>query len=199
MTICVKAGSKWARPLCLSRHPGGSRQAAPGPIDYHGGMKPDQFHFRLPGVGVMALCACLAGCTTTPKSAPPADPPEEIPILDSTSGSYSRLKSPVRIVIRDAATLARLPLAEVDVDFDTQMILLAGLGPTYQEGTGIRITRVWREGSRIRVQERTISGGMTQVGQPQRVSPWTMVIVPRHGMNVEGYSTQVPARALAGP
>jgi hypothetical protein len=125
--------------------------------------------------------------------------PEEIPILWQESGTYSRLGRSVRILARDQATLAQVPLTEVPVDFDTQMVLIAGMGPTPHGGTGIRITRVWREGRRIRVQERHIHPGLGETGQVDPASPWTVVVIPRSELNVQGYTPDVPARLLQGP
>jgi hypothetical protein len=124
---------------------------------------------------------------------------EEIPILWQESGTYSRLVRPVRILARDRATLAQVPLAEVPVDFDQQMVLIAGMGPTPHSGTGIRITRVWKEGRRIRVQERHIHPGLGEASGVEASSPWTIVVIPRSELNVQGYRPDVPARLLQAP
>ncbi len=121
---------------------------------------------------------------------------EDIPILWQRSGTYSRISRPVRILARDPATLAQLPLTEVQVSFDTQMVLIAGLGPTPTSEQGIRIVRVWREGSKIRVQERPLDPGGARSPGLQPASPWTIVVIPRSDLNVEGYSTQVPRKLL---
>jgi hypothetical protein len=108
------------------------------------------------------------------------------------SGTHSRLIRRVSILARDRATLAQVPLAEVPVDFETQMVLIAGLGPTPSSEQGIRIVRVWRQGSRIRVQERLIHPGADRVPGLQPASPWTVVVIPKSDLNVEGYATRVP-------
>ncbi len=119
-------------------------------------------------------------------------PGEDLPVLWEASGTHSRLTRSVRIVARDRATLAQVPLAEVPVDFDSQMALIAGLGPTPNYRLGIRIKRVWREGSRIRVLERHIHPGFDRGAGLRPASPWTIVVVPRSDLNVEGYSPRVP-------
>ena len=145
-----------------------------------------------------ALVACLVqtGCTGgaggVGGGSRDASAAEDIPILWQSSGTHSRLVRRVRILARDQATLAQVPLAEVPVDFETQMVLIAGLGPTPSSEQGIRIVRVWREGSRIRVQERPIHPGADQVPGLQPASPWTVVVIPKSDLNVEGYTTQVP-------
>jgi hypothetical protein len=102
----------------------------------------------------------------------------------------------VRILVRGPGTLSQLPLAEIPVDFKTQMVLIAGLGPTPSSEQGIRIVRVWREGSKIRVQERAIHPGAEQASGLQPASPWTAVVIPRSDLNVEGYVTHVPEGLL---
>ncbi len=129
------------------------------------------------------------GCRSTP--AEPVERSrsrrvEEIPIIWQESGTYSRLTRPTRLLVRDRAALVRVPLTEVPVDFETQMVLVCGLGPTPDDRRGVRIARVWREGSVIRVQERTILSER-EPRRLERASPWTVAIIPRSDANVEGY------------
>lgn len=122
---------------------------------------------------------------------------EELPILWSDSGTYSRLTRHTRIVARDRATLVQLPLTEVEVDFGTQMVLIVGLGPTAREASGVRIVRVWRSGSVIRVQERQMHPGPGGTSATSVASPWTVCVVPRSDLNVEGFKTRVPKGLLS--
>ncbi|HSA27471.1 MAG TPA: hypothetical protein P5159_13135 [Phycisphaerae bacterium] len=130
----------------------------------------------------------------------PTDPPqaEDIPILWQASGVYSHLTQRVRVVARDPAVLAQLPLTEVPVDFETQMVLVAGLGPTATNELGLRIERVWREGSTIRTQERRIHPGPELKAGVYPASPWTVIIIPRSDLNVAGYTDSVPRGAVGG-
>jgi len=121
---------------------------------------------------------------------------EDVPILWEKSGTYSRLTRRVRVVARDPATLAQLPLTEIPVDFDSQMVLIAGLGPTPGSDRGIRIVRVWKQGARIRVQERPIHPGLDPTPGLTPGSPWTVVVIPKSDLNVEGYASRVPKGAL---
>jgi len=138
---------------------------------------------------LIAAGGCSAGRS---QMATDPSPGEELPILLQIRGTYSRLGRAVRILARDRATLAQVPLAEVPVDFDSQMVLIAGLGPTTSNEFGIRITRVWREGSRLCVQEQQIHPGPDRAAGLRPASPWTMAVVPKRDLNVEGYSTRVP-------
>ncbi len=121
----------------------------------------------------------------------------ELPILWETSGAFSRLSRPLRLVVQDEATLAQVPITEAQVDFRTHMLLIVGMGPVMRDDVGIRIVRVWREGSRIRVQEQQVYSEAMAPAGIQPASPWTMVAVPRCSLNVEGYSTRVPKGLLA--
>ena len=121
---------------------------------------------------------------------------EDIPILWQSSGTYSRISRRVRILARDPVTLAQIPVTEVPVNFDTQMVLIAGLGPTPSSEQGIRIVRVWRQGSKIHVQERPIHPGSERTPGLQPASPWTAIVIPKSDLNVEGYTTRVPEGLL---
>lgn len=123
---------------------------------------------------------------------------EEIPILWSTHGTYSRLQKPLRVVARDAGTLAQLPLTDVPVDFSKQMVLIAALGPTLDNEFGIQIVRVWQEDQTIHVQERHIHPGVDDENGLEPASPWTIAVVPKRDANVEGYLARVPSRVSSG-
>jgi hypothetical protein len=118
----------------------------------------------------------------------------EMPITWSKAGTYSEFHEPLRLVIRDAAHLAAIPLAEVPVDFSKQMVLVATRGAVPTEGYAVRITRVWREGRRIRVDVRVSQP--QPGGQPSKhalCAPYHIVVVPRSDLNVEGFSTRLPS------
>ncbi|UCD28789.1 MAG: hypothetical protein JSV03_17210 [Planctomycetota bacterium] len=147
--------------------------------------------------GVVLLLFFMAGCTNVESETLSQQAGvEEVHILWEKSGTYSRLTRSIRIVVRGHSTLAQIPLAEVDVDFDTQMLLIAGLGPTTGGGRGIRITRVWREGLQIRTQERQVNSAFNRMTVIHHCSPWTIVAIPRSDLNVEGYSGRVPKDLL---
>jgi len=144
----------------------------------------------------LLLTAALLGCppATVAPDQTQISQIEELPITWSKTGTYSELRRPLRLVIRDAAHLACIPVAEVPVDFSKQMVLVAARGAVPTEGYAIRITRVWREGRRIRVDVR-----MSQPqpgGQPPKhalCAPYHIVVVPRSDLNVEGFSARLPS------
>ena len=146
----------------------------------------------------LVALGCVTGCQS-PYVGPTTVPSgvDELPILWQASGTYSRLTRAVRLVIRDPAMLAQVPLCEVPpVDFRSQMVLIAGLGPTARNDLGIRIQSVWQERSRIRVLERQIYPGDCTESGPHPASPWTLVVVPLSHSSIEGYSTRPPRGLL---
>ncbi len=102
----------------------------------------------------------------------------------------------MRIVARDAATLSQIPLADVPVDFRDQMVLIATLGPVRSDEYGIRITRVWREGKFIKTLIRVARPAGGQAKPLVLASPYHVVIVPKSGLNVVGFSADVPSDAF---
>jgi hypothetical protein len=121
----------------------------------------------------------------------------EYPIAWQKSGTYSQLGRSVRLIVRDTTTLAQIPLGDMPVDFSTQMVLVAGQGPTPSGGMGIRIERVWEQDGRLRVQERQIHPGLELKRGLDPASPWTAVVISRSDLNVEGYSPVTPHDLLS--
>jgi len=149
----------------------------------------------LPGI-LLLVTAALPGC-------PPPEPMvdqsqthqvDELDITWSTAGTYSELHQPLRLVIRDSAALAAIPVAEVPVDFNEQMVLVAALGAVPTEGYAVRITRVWRDRRRVYVDVRVTQPQPD--GKPPKhalCAPYHIVVVPRSDLNVEGFSTRLPS------
>ena len=147
--------------------------------------------------GVVGLLGC-----TGPRPAADGGPidasPVDFPILRERRATFSRLSRPVRLVIRDAPTFARLPLAEIEVDFDREMVLIVGLGPVQSDAFGIRITRVRRRGRRLDVGVETIRSEADAPVRGALASPYHLVVVPRSDHNVVGFETRVEAGLLGG-
>ena len=99
----------------------------------------------------------------------------------------------MQLVIRDEATLARVPIADVPVDFSRQMVLIVTLGRVVSEGYSVSIDRVWRQGWTLRV-------GLTVVAPPPNAgpgvaTPFCVAVVPRCDLNVADFSPEPPQRA----
>jgi hypothetical protein len=117
----------------------------------------------------------------------------ELPILWQQAGSDCQVRVPLRLVARDAGTLAQVPLADVPVDFQSQMVLIATLGVVPTEGYGIRISRVWCERGRVRVDVRVQYPPAAEGPRALRpCSPYHIVVVPLSDRNVEGFATRLP-------
>lgn len=152
---------------------------------------------RVAGIVVcVVLLSGVSGCAVGSERPGLSDRPEvePLPILWEQAGLYCNVKVPVRLVARDRAGLAQLPIADVPVDFDKQMVLIAAMGLVPTDRYGIRISQVWRQGQRIYAQVRRVAraqGG--QAGELKLCSPYHIVVVPRSDLNVEGFSTRLPA------
>lgn len=151
--------------------------------------------FTLPLMLILAGFTVM-GCTASEPKPQRVLSVEDLPIIWQQGGTNSRLRRPIRLLARDAETLADIPLAEVPVDWNEHMVLVHGLGPTPTAQNAVTIVRVWREGSVIKVQERQIHPGPDAVATGAPGSPWTIAIIPRSDWNVEGYSTSLPAKAF---
>lgn len=119
----------------------------------------------------------------------PADG-EDLPILRQVQGAYCRESQAMQLVIRDTATLAQAPLADVPVDFASEMLLIVTLGRVASDQYSVKIDRVWREGPHLRVSYVVTS---PPPGAPPVVaSPYCVAVVPRCGLGVAGFSPQPP-------
>jgi hypothetical protein len=122
---------------------------------------------------------------------------QELPILNQRQGTYSSIDRAVRAVVHDPGTLAMLGMGGVDVDFDSQMVLLAALGPTPSANYGIRIRRVWRDGWALRAAVEVVHPAVDAPRRGTPASPYHLVVVPRSDLNVVGFSADVRTRPLA--
>jgi hypothetical protein len=148
---------------------------------------------------ILAHCLFAAilggGCAAPEPPAGRAQPVKRqaLPILRGKAGNHSGLQVPVRMVIRDRATLAQVPLPYLPIDFDKEMVLLAALGTVPTEGYAVRITGVWREQMKIRVSVQTTPPQPAKQHRKLNLcNPYHLVVVPRSNLNVEGFSTSLP-------
>jgi hypothetical protein len=117
----------------------------------------------------------------------PADG-EELPILRQAHGAHCHEARAMQLVIRDAATLAKVPLTDVPVDFSREMLLVVTLGRVTSDEYSLSIERVWREGPHLRVSTTVCS---PPPGVPTvMASPYCIAVVPRCDLNVAGFSPQ---------
>ena len=148
----------------------------------------------------VALVVWIApsGCTQVrPHASDPLTDGQELPILSETVGSFSNIAKPLRIVIYDGATLSQFVLGTLDVDFDRHMVLLAAMGPAASPDCSVRIRRVWRDGSRLRVEVEQSYPDPSAARHPASASPFHAVVVPRCEMPIDRFSGLIPGRAVA--
>jgi len=121
-------------------------------------------------------------------------PPDgsELPILRQISRTHSHEQRAMRIVVRDQAQFARIPLEDVPVDFKQEMLLIVTLGRVSSDQYAVKVDRVWRDGGKLRV---TTSLSRPKPNAPISVaSPYCIAIVPRCDLNVSGFLPEPPPR-----
>ncbi len=117
---------------------------------------------------------------------------DDLPILRHAAAPHCHETRAMQVVVRDAAGLARIPLQDVPVDFDEEMLLIATLGRVPSDQYSVHIERVWREGHRLRVSvvvERPPPNAPLVVA-----SPYCIAVVPRCDLNVEAFDPEPPRR-----
>jgi hypothetical protein len=103
----------------------------------------------------------------------------------------------MQIVARSQAQMVYCPISDVPVDFSREMVLVAILGRVTSDEYAIRIQRVWREGSVIKVDVRVYRPTPSTKPEIQLACPYHVVVVPRSNLNVEGFAPE-PSRLKPG-
>lgn len=117
---------------------------------------------------------------------------EELPILHQYANTHSNETRAMQLAIRSPAALALVPLCDVPVDFQREMVLIVTLGRVPSDLYAVHIDRVWRDGHKLRV--------ATTVQTPppdapiRMASPYCIAVVPRCDLNVDGFDTEPPSR-----
>jgi len=122
----------------------------------------------------------------------------EFAIKYTKEGKYCGAKTPLRLVVRDAAHMALVPVGDVPVNFETDMVLFVTLGQVYSDSYGIRIERVWQQGQVLKVGIAVAHPEPGEMGVPQPCSPYYLAVVPKSDLNVEGFVTEVALPNLEG-
>ncbi len=152
---------------------------------------------------ILVVCVALAGgCFST------RDPQrnrqvfqevstdQDFPVFDELSLGQTSIVRPLRLVIYDFASLSQFPLLNLNVDFKTQMVLLAAMGPASSEQCAIEITGAWRDGDRVRVEIQEFYPDADSPHRPGIVSPLHAIVVPRCELPIEGFTSRIPVNAF---
>lgn len=116
-----------------------------------------------------------------------------MPILRQVQGTHCHETLAMQLVIRDQATLARIPLQDLEVDFREEMLLIVTLGRVTSDQYSVRIGRVWRQKHELRV---SVTVETPPVGAPiVMASPYCIAVIPRCDLNVAGFSPEPPRRS----
>lgn len=108
----------------------------------------------------------------------------------------SREHRRMRVVVRDAAAWARLPLIDERIDFEREMALIVTLGRVVRRGYSVRITRVRRDGPVLRV-EATVESPPPDA-PPEICAPFCVAVIPRCDLRVAGFDAAPPPAKLPG-
>jgi hypothetical protein len=150
---------------------------------------------------VMAALAGVPGCVEQGAGLfrnEPAPIIEEYPIFYQKAGKYCGAKREMRLVVRDQAHMAFVPVGDVPVDFNSQMVLFVTTGQVYSESYDIQIDRVWRQGRLVRVGITKTYPQAGEMGFPHPCSPYHLVVVPKSDLNVEGFVAEVTPPKMQG-
>lgn len=150
----------------------------------------------------LCLMLTLPGCSgSTGWSDMAQNESEEFPIQWERGATHGGPTYPARLAIRSRPQMAYCPIADVPVDFNTQMVLVAAMGRVMSDQYAIRIQRVWREGSLIKV-DIAIRRPSPEAKPPMKlVCPYHVVVVPRSDLNVEDFTLEprMPKPGAASP
>jgi hypothetical protein len=117
---------------------------------------------------------------------------ETLPILHQAFGEHSHETRAMQLAIRNPETLALVPLCDVPVDFQKEMVLIITLGRVPSDQYAVRIDRVWREGRKLHV------ASTVQTPPPnapiRMASPYCVAVIPRCDLNVADFETEPPSR-----
>lgn len=117
---------------------------------------------------------------------------DELPVLDELAQRQSRIAKPLRIVIYDYPSMSQFPLLDLKVDFSTQMVLLAAMGPASSMDCEIRIDRVWMGVNRLEVEVTEFYPPSDAPRSPATASPIHAVVVPRCELPITGFTSRIP-------
>lgn len=121
----------------------------------------------------------------------PADG-ESLPILNQVSRVHSHETRAMQLVVRDAATYAKVPLESIDVDFEREMLLIVTLGRVPSDQYRVHINRVFREKGVLKVESFV---EQPPPGAPLApASPYCIAVVPQCELNVDRFSPIPPDR-----
>jgi len=117
---------------------------------------------------------------------------DDLPILDELAQGQSGIAKPLRIVIYDYPSLSQFPLLALKVDFSTQMVLLAAMGPASSRDCEIHVDRVWMGINRLEVDVTEFYPESDTQRTPAIASPIHAVVVQRCELPVAGFTSRIP-------
>lgn len=160
-----------------------------------------QFGLWVTGLVLLAM-VMSAGCVEGKGLWQAKDPIpyiQEFPVHYSKPGKYCGAKHPLRLVVRDQGHMAFVPVSDIPVDFDKEMVLFVTMGQVYSDAYDIRIDRIWQQNQIVKVGITVTHPEPGEMGAPQPCSPYYLAVVPKSDLNVEGFVTEITPPSLEGP
>lgn len=117
---------------------------------------------------------------------------DDLPILREFVRVHSHETRAMRLVIRDSAALAKVPLEQIPIDFNREMMLVITLGRVPSDRYRVRIDRVYRDGGELRVESSVVQPPEDSPLVPS--SPYCIAVVPKCDLNVAQFSSNPPSR-----
>lgn len=143
-------------------------------------------------VALVAIAACGCHEFRSDDSFYRPAPGDDVPIIRQYAGTHSHELRSMRYVVRTPAQWAQVQLRDVEVDFDTEMLIVATLGRRTSDRYGVEVSRVWRDRGVLRVE--------VAVRQPAAdgpivlSSPYCVAVIPKCIFNVAGFDNGPPVR-----
>jgi hypothetical protein len=142
----------------------------------------------LPAILVLPALLLLPGCLHEKVVEPTPVPFARL--TPAYRAGSSGLLDPERVVVRDAATLARWwtkawpELAVPEVDFGSRVVLVVAMGERSSGGYTIRVSEVVAEGADLRATVLSTTPGRGCAVATVMTQPVDFVSVPAHGKSV---------------
>lgn len=148
---------------------------------------------RMAALALFVLATVGVGCTMNDAEFRelPADG-AELPILRQVSRVHSHETRAMQVVVRNSAGLAKVPLEEIPVDFNKEMLLVITLGRVPSDQYRVQIDRVFREGGALQVEATIEEPGPGAPLAP--ASPYCIAVVPQCELNVINFLAEAPSR-----
>ncbi len=103
-------------------------------------------------------------------------------------GTFSNLSRRVKWVIHSPGELALMPVDVGPIDFEREMVVLVGMGPTPSPDYAVRLKRLVRDAGVLRAEIEYLYPPDGAAGSASPASPYHAVVMPRSDLRIEGFT-----------